>query len=60
MLMEVCFYFLSNNLVVSYQYFFFPLALQGLMRPYKQVCIIHCLQTTGDAQLTRDVDPITA
>ena len=38
--MEVCFYFLSNNLVVSYQDFlivFFPLVLQWLMRPYKQV-----------------------
>ena len=34
--------FLSNNLLVSYQYFlivFFPLVPQGLMRPYKQVCI---------------------
>ena len=66
MLTKVYFYFLSNNFVVSYQYFlivFFPLVLQGLMRPYKQVCIftrwhIHCLQATDDAQLTRYVDPI--
>ena len=38
----VYFYFLSNNLLVSYQYFyivFFLLVLQGLMRRYKQVCI---------------------
>ena len=34
--------FLSNNLLVSYQYFlivFFPLVPYALMRPYKQVCI---------------------
>ena len=34
--------FLSNNLLVSYQYFlivFFPLVPQGLMCSYKQVCI---------------------
>ena len=33
---------LKNNFLVSYQYFlivFFPLVPQGLMRPYKQVCI---------------------
>ena len=38
---EVYFYFLSNNLLVSYLYFlivFFPLVPQGLMRPYKQLC----------------------
>ena len=41
-LLKVYFYFLSNKLLVSYQYFlivFFPLVPQGLMHPYKQVCI---------------------
>ena len=41
-LTEIYFYFLSNNLLVSYQYFlivFIPSVRQGLMRPYKQVCI---------------------
>ena len=40
--MEVYCFFLSNNLVVSYQYFLivlFTLVLQGLMRLYEQVCI---------------------
>ena len=40
--MEVYTFFLSYNLEVSYQYFlivFFPLVLQWLMYPYKQVYI---------------------